>query len=78
MDTKMDYSEALQVLKDQISTMLDQCDGFKTPALCKLMTIEGNKERMIDSIVELVKKGYETDEAIALLEREYNPNAMDD
>ena len=78
MENKPTYQEALATLKDQIAMMLDQCDGSETPTLCRLLTIEGNKQLMIDSVIGLVKDGYETDQAISELERRYNPNTMDD
>jgi len=78
MEAKLTYSESIELLRDQISTLLDQCDGYSTPTICQLLKIEGNKQLLTDSIVELIKKGYKTDQAISMLEREYNLNTPDD
>ena len=78
MDNKQNYQEALTELKDLVSIMLDQCDATETPTLCRLLQVKGNKERFIETIVEMVGKGNHAEEAIAILERRYNPNVPDD
>lgn len=77
-DKKLSYEQALAELKDQAATMLEQCDPLKTPTICQLLTIPGNKDLLIESIVDYAKKGIRSDRAISMLEREYNPNTLDD
>lgn len=78
MENKQTYLEALADLKENISEMLDLCDATETPTLCRLLTVEGNKERFIETIIELVKKGNHARDAIGILERRYNPNTPED
>lgn len=78
MENNMTYPELIATLKSQAATMLDQCDPMATPTVCKMLNVPGNRELLIDSIVRLNKLGYDSDEAIAMLEREYNPNMIND
>ena len=78
MENKPTYQEALAELKEIVSDMLDQCDATETPTLCRLLTVKGNKERFIETIIDLVKKGNHAEQAISILERRYNPNTPED
>jgi len=72
------YPELIAILRDQAATMLDQCDAMQTPTVCKMLAVPGNRELIIEAIIDLNKKGYDSDVAISMIEREYNPNVIDD
>jgi hypothetical protein len=72
------YPELVAILRDQAAAMLEQCDPLETPTVCKMLAIPGNKELLIENILKLNKDGYDTDVAISMIEREYNPNVIND
>ena len=75
---KLTYDEMIAKLKDQAVTLLDMCDADQTPTICEMLEVPGNKENLVNSIVELNKEGYTTLQAISMLEMQYNPNKMQD
>jgi hypothetical protein len=74
----LSYAEALQKVRIQARKMLDRCNHDQTPTICRLLSVEGNRELFVEKIVDMAKDGIPSDEAIAILERRYNPNLIDE
>lgn len=67
--------EVLALIRGQ----LEYCDIETTPMLCKMLMIEGNRPRLERAILEYIKEeGHSIAEAILQVERDHNPNIIDD
>ena len=66
-------------LRNSIEQQLQYCDPETTPKLCELLTVEENRDNIKDDVVHYVKKdGLSIAQAIVQVERDYNPNLMND
>lgn len=66
-------------LRAAIAAQLDYCDVDTTPKLCEMLRIEGNYEKVMEDVTRYVRKdGLLIAEAIIQVERDYNPNIIDD
>ena len=62
-----------------IRGQLEYCDIETTPMLCKMLMIQGNRPRLERAILEYIKEdGLTIAEAILQVERDHNPNMIDD
>lgn len=77
MATK-EYNEKIKLLKEKVRASLELCSVQDTPYLCRYYKEGENKESIINEVVERVKKGYLVGQVIIQLEREMNPNMIDD
>lgn len=66
-------------LQALINSYLNECDTILTPTICQMKaTPEGRKQIEESIISRIVQKGITVGQAINEIEREYNPNLIND
>lgn len=77
--TDKPYGEKIKELKDLIRTSLDLCDEYQTPKVCQ-MKADGDSYKLLEEniIDRVVKGGHSISDAILQIEKENNPNIIQD
>ena len=80
METKnLTRAEKIAKLRNLAKAELDLCDKNKTPYVCAINNDDSQSGKQIDTIIEMIEKyGLTIGQCIVRLERDYNPNLMDD
>lgn len=66
-------------VKALIRAQLEYCDVETTPKLCELLMFPENRPKLERQILDYIKEdGLTIAEAILQVERDYNPNLMND
>lgn len=73
------YGEKIEELKDLIRTSLELCDPYETPIVCRMKEDGNSYKKLEESIIDrVVKGGHSISEAILQIEKENNPNIIQD
>ena len=74
--TKEQKLEKLRILA---KAELDLCDSDKTPYVCAINQDESKVSSLIDDIIKLISKhGLTVGQSIVRIERDFNPNLIND
>ena len=66
-------------VKTLIKAQLEYCDVATTPRLCELLSYPDNRPKLERQILDYIREdGLTIAEAILQVERDYNPNLMND
>lgn len=69
----------LKELKQLIHAHLNECDNILTPTICEMKETEKGKKELEQRILEvIIKRGLTVGQAVNEIEREYNPNLIND
>lgn len=69
----------LEELKQLISAHLNECDYTYTPTICQMKDTPKGKEQLEEKILSLIlAKGCSVGQAVNEIEKEFNPNLIND
>lgn len=72
-------NEKLKELKDLIHSHLNACDKILTPTICEMKDTPEGKASLEEMILKrILERGITVGQAINEIEKEYNPNLIND
>ena len=72
-------NEKLKELKQLIHSHLQQCDKILTPTICEMKDTPSGKSELEEMILSrILERGITVGQAINEIEKEYNPNLIND
>jgi hypothetical protein len=72
------YEQKIEELRELIRASLDLCDPYATPAICLMKASGDGYKKLEENIVNRVVKGSSISNAILQIEKENNPNIIQD
>jgi hypothetical protein len=71
--------DKIERLKELIAIELDSCSKEDWPYICNISSTPDGKKMIVQKVIEqCTASGISVDKALARIEREYNPNLMED